>query len=158
MLPKINNWIDMMADELADMFNTLTIEDVEKDYVWDADKEEPIVGKDMEFADDSVTSTYSEKSEGSDAKTYGTDEPDNSEEDLTKTVHFLIPKGIIAKYVTDIIKNDEKDVEFEQEALDAIQTALEAHLIKLFEISKMISDHYGHEIKPKDVTLAQKFI
>jgi histone H3/H4 len=179
MLPKLNNWVDMMADELASMFNSLTIEDQDipmesvplgdaetkkqdDDFLWDEDKEEPIVGKDLVFKDDSVSSKYSEKSEGSDGKTYDTDETDTSKdikEDLTTSVHFLIPKGIVTRYVTDIVKEDGKDIDFEQEALDAIQTALEAHLVKLFEISKMIANHYKQkDIRPEDVTLAQKFV
>lgn len=179
MLPQINNWVDMMADELASMFNSLTIEDKDipmeplpldvadaqthnDDYLWDKDKEEPIVGRDMVFKDDSVSSKYSEKSEGSDEKTYDTDETDTSKdikEDLSTSTHFLIPKSIVTRYVSDIVKEDGKEIDFEQEALDVIQTALEGHLVKLFEISKMIANHYQQkDIRPEDVTLAQKFI
>lgn len=174
MIPNIVNWVDMVADQLADMFNKLSIEDNDN-LCMEIDRpqirkkklepdEEPIIGRDIEIVDSPPSSTYSEKSEGSDDKTYSTDESDNSKDkesdsQLMTSVHFLIPKGIVKKYVMDIVSQYGEDYDFENEALDALQTALESHLIKLFEISKMIANHYSQkEIKPLDVSLANKFI
>lgn len=150
-----------MAEELASMFNQLSLN--ENDFVWDADGEEPIVGKDMVFEDDPVPEEYSEKTEGSDGKTYETDETDKSEggsdEKLVNSAHLLIPKGTVKEYVINIMKTHNSDLEIEDEAMDAIHTALEGHLIKLYEFSKMIASHYGRaDVITLDVTLANKFI
>lgn len=166
MLPKLDTWIDLMADELAEMFNKLTVEEMEpqeEDFKWKAGEEEPIVGKDMNFKDVSVSGSYSEGSEESDGKVYQTDESDKSiggsDDKLEVTAHLLIPKGIVSMYVKDIMEKENKDLDIEEEALEAIHTSLEAHLIKLFQYSKMIANHYNRkEISGLDITLAEKFI
>ena len=160
MIPEITNWVDMMAEELASMFNQLTIEDTtETDFKWDGTGDEPIVDKDVKFVDSPVSSTYSEKSEGSDDKVLSSDEPEKTDEEVENKLSLLIPKGTVKKYVIDIMKTYNKEMDIEEEAMSAIHTALEAHLVKLFEYSKMIASHYKRgEIKPDDVTLAHKFI
>lgn len=141
----------------------------EEDFKWSANEEEPLVGTQMEFDEQTISSTYSEYSEASDDRSYPSDEEDveaiQSHEEIMAEVkklqtsaNFVIPKSVVDKYVMDILKKISPELDIEEEALDAIQTVLENNLVKFLEVSRVVSKHFNHpDILPEDIKYAIKY-
>jgi histone H3/H4/RNA polymerase subunit RPABC4/transcription elongation factor Spt4 len=68
---------------------------------------------------------------------------------------FCLPRDLFQMLVREIGQDFNNDLEYEEEAMDALQTAAEAHLIRLFQASQSLAVHADRqEVQPKDMQLA----
>lgn len=72
---------------------------------------------------------------------------------------LIIPRSIFERLVEEIGKDYNSRIEFNDEAIEALQTAAEDYLINLFEISNKLCIHAKRDIvKVKDVSLSKHIL
>lgn len=73
-----------------------------------------------------------------------------------RTTHDIIPFENFELLVREIMQDHNKDLDIDDEALKALQTATESYLVKLFAKTQMNAVHAGRQvIMPKDMNLAR---
>ena len=76
---------------------------------------------------------------------------------LQKTGEFLIPRKSFQDLVKSLLRKHGADTRVEQEAVDALQEALESFAVKLFDLSNQIAQNSGRiTVQQKDFVLASK--
>ena len=72
---------------------------------------------------------------------------------------LCIPQELFRTLVREIGQDFKNDLEYEDEAMDALQAAAEAHLIRLLQASGRLAIHAGRqEVQPGDLRLAHSLL